>query len=133
MSIESGSYTALLTPYSDGGDKINFTSIAAMIDRNIDHRISGLYVGGSTAKTFLQSYDERVSVLQETAKLVQGRTRLIAQVGDMNSRTSHKLALSRPMPDMMRYRRSLRFISSTIRLNCWTITEPCPASRMCHL
>lgn len=92
MSIESGSYTALLTPYSDGGDKINFTSIAAMIDRNIDHRISGLYVGGSTAETFLQSYDERVSVLQETAKLVQGRTRLIAQVGDMNPRTSHKLA-----------------------------------------
>lgn len=92
MPIKSGLYAALLTPYSNGGETINNTSIEALVNHNIDQGIDGLYVGGSTAETYLQSYEERVNVIQTVAKMAKGRTSLIAQVGDINPRVCHQLA-----------------------------------------
>lgn len=92
MPIKSGSYTALLTPFSDDGTSINFTSLEALVQHNIDQGVDGLYVGGSTAETFLQSFDERVSVIQAVAKQAKGKVSIIAQVGDINPSVCHKLA-----------------------------------------
>lgn len=92
MPITPGSYTALFTPFSKSGETINKASLEALVNHNIDQEISGLYVGGSTAETYLQSYEERVFVLQSVAQYAKGRTSLIAQVGDINPRVCHQLA-----------------------------------------
>lgn len=92
MPIKSGSYTALLTPFEKGGEAINYTSLEALVNHIISLGIDGLYVGGSTAETYLQSYDERVKVLQSVAKFAKGKTSIIAQVGDINPKICHQLA-----------------------------------------
>lgn len=92
MPINPGSYTALLTPYSQNGEKISEASLEALINHIIDQGVDGLYAGGSTAETYLQSYEERVFVLEIVAKIAKGRTSLIAQVGDINPQVCHKLA-----------------------------------------
>jgi len=92
MPIKSGSYTALLTPFTDGGEAIDHAALEALVEHNIGHGVNGLYVGGSTAETYLQTYEERVSVLQAVAKQAKGRVSIIAQVGDINPSVCHKLA-----------------------------------------
>ena len=92
MPIYSGLYPALFTPFSNNGETINNSSIEALVNHNIAQGIDGLYVGGSTAETYLQTFEERVNVIEFTAKIAKGKTSLIAQVGDINPRVCYKLA-----------------------------------------
>lgn len=92
MPIKTGVYTALLTPFTEGGESIDYSTLEALIHHCLDQGVDGLYVGGSTAETYLQSYEERVEVLEFAARMAPDRRSLIAQVGDINPRVCHKLA-----------------------------------------
>ncbi|MBL4712481.1 MAG: N-acetylneuraminate lyase [Gammaproteobacteria bacterium] len=92
MPLNSGSYAALLTPYSNSRETINEDALEALVNHNIDQKVDGLYVGGSTAETFLQAFEKRVTILQTVARSANGRIPLIAQVGDLNPRVSNRLA-----------------------------------------
>lgn len=76
----AGVFSALITPFHDDG-RLNLDQLAPLAEFELAQGLHGFYVGGSTGEAFLQSADERKSVLVEFAKAVAGRAKLIAHVG----------------------------------------------------
>ncbi len=87
-----GFFAALPTPFSPDGDKIDAQPLAALVSRNLDAGLSGLYVGGSTGEAFLMSVEERQTVLRIAIEAADGRGTMIAHVGDPNPQVSARLA-----------------------------------------
>ena len=58
MKDLAGIYPALPTPMMANGD-INYASLRQMVDFEIAQGVDGLYVGGSTAESFLLTENER--------------------------------------------------------------------------
>ncbi|HIF9182370.1 TPA: N-acetylneuraminate lyase [Photobacterium damselae] len=92
MNIQ-GLYVATLTPFSTN-ESINFYDLQALVKFNCSSNLNGLYVGGSTAETFLCSIEERIDVLKAVAEAATGDKTLIAHVGDISTRNSEILARS---------------------------------------
>lgn len=92
MSIDiRGLYAATLTPFR-ADESVCMADLALLLAWNNTQPLDGLYVGGSTAETFLCSTEERIDVLDATASLADPRLKLIAHVGDISTRKSEKLA-----------------------------------------
>ena len=72
--------------------EIAHDALHALVARNFDAGLNGLYVGGSTGEAFLMSVDEREILLKATAKAANRRGTLIAHVGDLNPKVSAHLA-----------------------------------------
>jgi N-acetylneuraminate lyase len=80
MNTISGIFPALATPFNDDG-KINGKAIEQIVNINLEKGVSGFYVGGSTAESFLLSPEERKYALETTVKAVHGRAKVIANIG----------------------------------------------------
>ena len=92
MTDLTGYFAALPTPFTADGAMIAAEPLAALVARNLDAGLAGLYVGGSTGEAFLMSVEERETVLRVCADAAGGRGTLIAQVGDPNPQVSARLA-----------------------------------------
>lgn len=91
MKRFSGYYAALLTPFSKD-DSIAEDALGRLVRRNLECGLTGLYVGGSTGESFLQSPEERARVLAVVAEAGGGDGTLVAHVGDTNPAVSFRLA-----------------------------------------
>jgi N-acetylneuraminate lyase len=80
MNKISGVFPALVTPFTDDG-KINIKAIEQLVNVNLEKGVSGFYVGGSTAESFLQSPDERKFILEKVVKIIHGKAKIIANIG----------------------------------------------------
>ncbi len=78
-----GVYTALLTPFKDGG--INKKALGELVEYNISKGVTGFYVAGSTGEAFLLSEEERKQVYTTVAEKSAGRAKLIAHVGCLST------------------------------------------------
>ncbi|MCD4200512.1 dihydrodipicolinate synthase family protein, partial [Escherichia coli] len=67
-----GIMSALLTPV-DAEQKLDQDSLRRLTRFNIEQGIDGLYVGGSTGEAFVQSVQERESVLEIVADEAKGK------------------------------------------------------------
>jgi N-acetylneuraminate lyase len=76
----AGIFSAMVTPFADDGTP-DLGALTRLAEFQIAQGIQGFYVGGSTGEAFLQSPVERMQVLRELARIVNGRVRLIAHVG----------------------------------------------------
>ncbi len=85
-----GIYTALLTPFDRDG-KINEKELIRLIQHNINLGVDGFYVCGSTAEALMLTAEERKHIM-EIVKENAGNVKLIAHVGGISERDSHKLA-----------------------------------------
>lgn len=92
MSDLDGLYAALPTPFNKDGSEIARDALHALVARNFDAGLNGLYVGGSTGEAFLMSVGEREILLKATAEAANRRGTLIAHVGDLNPEVSARLA-----------------------------------------
>lgn len=92
MTDLKGYFAALPTPFTADGAMIAEEPLAALVARNLDAGLAGLYVGGSTGEAFLMSVEERETVLRVAADAAGMRGTLIAHVGDPNPRVSARLA-----------------------------------------
>ena len=86
-----GIFPALLTPF-DTEDKINFCSLKLLIERLLQQGVSGFYVDGSTAESFLLSVEERKSIITAAADYNQGKGAMIAQIGSIATKDAIDLA-----------------------------------------
>nr|MCD4242494.1 dihydrodipicolinate synthase family protein [Escherichia coli] len=86
-----GIMSALLTPV-DAEQKLDQDSLRRLTRFNIEQGIDGLYVGGSTGEAFVQSVQERESVLEIVADEAKGKLKLIAHVGCVSTNESQSLA-----------------------------------------
>ena len=80
----AGVISALITPFKADGS-LNLDMLGALAEFELALGVHGFYVGGSTGEAFLQTPDERTSVLREFAKTVKGRGKLIAHVGAIST------------------------------------------------
>ncbi len=81
MSIDfSGIYPALPTPMKAGGE-INLEALKKLVDFEIDQGVNGLYVGGSTAESFLLTEDERQKIAEIVLNQSAGRVKVIVHTG----------------------------------------------------
>ncbi|MEM6384406.1 MAG: N-acetylneuraminate lyase [Pseudomonadota bacterium] len=92
MQILSGYFAALPTPFTTDGSSIADRTVGDLVDHNLKAGLHGLYVGGSTGEAFLMTIEERARLLQLVAEASDGRTTLIAHVGDPNPAVSASLA-----------------------------------------
>ncbi|KRM75265.1 N-acetylneuraminate lyase [Secundilactobacillus collinoides] len=85
-------YAALMTSFNKD-NTINEQGTREMIRYNIDHNeVDGLYVGGSTGESFMQSTEERELVYKIAYEETAGKVDLIAQVGSVDVMEAKKLA-----------------------------------------
>lgn len=87
----SGYYAALLSPFSDDGQKIREDELGRLVRHVASQGLDGIYVGGSTGEAFLLSESERMRILAVSLEAAEGLT-AIAHVGDINPDVSLRLA-----------------------------------------
>lgn len=80
MDKFTGIFPAIITPFDDMG-KINPQMIEKIIDSCLEKGVSGFYVGGSTGESYLLSAEERKYLLEQVVKAVNGRVKIIANIG----------------------------------------------------
>ena len=86
--IFSGAATALVTPISHG--EIDFTSLDALIERQIAGGVSALVVGGTTGEAATLSDVERRDLYTYVKGRVRGRTKIILGTGTNDTRLAIK-------------------------------------------
>ena len=75
-----GIYPALPTPMAADG-RIDLAALKALTDFVIGQGVDGLYVGGSTAESFLLTEDERRSIAETVLTRAAGRVKVIVHTG----------------------------------------------------
>ncbi|MEG1001833.1 N-acetylneuraminate lyase [Clostridium sp.] len=87
-----GIYSALLVSFDKEGN-INEKGLREIVRHNIDNcKIDGLYVGGSTGENFMLSTYEKKKIFDIVVNEVNGKVKLIAQVGSVNLKEAVELA-----------------------------------------
>lgn len=91
MRIPGSIFAALLTPFNDD-ESLSLDGIGPLVDFVLGQGLDGLYVGGSTGESVLQSQDERASFLTELGNVAREKCTLIAHVGATSTAEATALA-----------------------------------------
>lgn len=91
MTVLAGLYAALATPFTED-DAIDFPSLERLLEVIMQQPLDGIYVGGSTGESLLQSTGEREAILNFVARRCGGKRRLVGHVGAISTRESQRLA-----------------------------------------
>lgn len=75
-----GIYPALPTPMTLSGE-VNFPALRNLVDYQIAQGVNGLYVGGSTAESFLLTENERMNIADTVLERAAGRVNIIVHTG----------------------------------------------------
>ncbi len=84
--IFRGCATALITPFSDG--RIDYQSLEAIIEGQIERGISALVIGGTTGEAATLSDFERYSIFEFCREKAAGRAKLIFGTGTNDTRAA---------------------------------------------
>lgn len=76
----SGAFTALATPFSASGD-VDDAALVRLVEYQIEGRISGIVVCGTTGETPTLSRAEREALVARVVEIVDGRCPVIAGAG----------------------------------------------------
>ena len=87
----SGLYTAILTPFSDGGRKIDFDAYLALVERQIAAGVQGIVPCGTTGESPTLSHSEHRELISRTVKHVQGRIQVLAGTGSNSTQEAIEL------------------------------------------
>ena len=75
-----GIYPALPTPMlADGA--VNYAGLERLVDFEIAQGVDGLYVGGSTAESFLLTEEERMKIAETVLRRADGKVKVIVHTG----------------------------------------------------
>jgi 4-hydroxy-tetrahydrodipicolinate synthase len=81
-----GAFTALVTPFSIGGESIDFPAYEQLLERQMAAGISGLVPCGTTGESPTLSDSEKFTLIQRAAEMAQGRCQVMAGVGTNDTR-----------------------------------------------
>ena len=91
MKRFQGVFPALVTPFTSEG-KVDGNAMEKLVKWNLDKGVSGFYVGGSTAESFLLSADERKYALEVVMNTVGNKADVIANIGMFSTEQGIDLA-----------------------------------------
>ena len=105
----SGIFPALVTPFDEKG-KINGCAIQNLIDHLIEQGVSGFYICGSSGESYLLSMAERKYLIDAVSEAINGRVKLIANIGMFATEHGIDLAEYAEKKGQMLFLPCLRFI-----------------------
>ena len=88
-----GSYTVMITPFTEGGESIDTAALARFLDWQLATGVPGMIVLGSTGEFLTVSDDERTQLVEATIGHIDGRIPVL--VGTMNAHTPNAVRYSR--------------------------------------
>ncbi len=84
-------YAALATPYTDA-DAVSEGCLRSLVRFVLRQGIDGMYVGGSTGESLMQTVEERRQAIGIVADEARGKAKLIGHVGAISTRDATSLA-----------------------------------------
>ena len=91
-----GTYTALITPFTADGEKVDWAALKQLVERQIDAGVEGLVPCGTTGESPTLSHDEHAEVIAkviEWAKAKNPKTVVIAGTG--SNSTAEAISLTK--------------------------------------
>ena len=86
-----GIIVATVTPFTKGGEFVDFDKVAPLAARMIKKGAAGLFPCGTTGEGLLCSTEERKTILEETLQGAGKKARVIAHTGAMDTATTIEL------------------------------------------
>jgi len=81
-----GTYTVLITPFTEGGDSVDLPALARLVEFQIAEGIDGLIPLGSTGEFLSVSREERTSIVECVVRTAAGRVPVLIGTGDEDTR-----------------------------------------------
>ncbi|MHB1219464.1 MAG: dihydrodipicolinate synthase family protein [Alphaproteobacteria bacterium] len=91
MALE-GVLSAIVTPFTPDGEKIDEKTLRGLIDRNIGDGVHGFVPAGGTGEFSVLSHDERRRLVEIVTDQVAGRVSVLAHTGATSSREAVALS-----------------------------------------
>jgi len=82
----SGCYTALVTPFTDDGDKVDYDGLERLVEFQIAGGVSGILAVGTTGESPTLTWEEHNEVIRQVTEKCKGRCQTIAGTGSNNTR-----------------------------------------------
>lgn len=86
-----GIISAMVTPFTKGGQYVDFEKVGPLAQHLVKGGASGLFVCGTTGEGLLLTNDERKEVLEEVIAEVGKQTQVIAHTGTIETATTIEL------------------------------------------
>ncbi len=85
-----GTYTALITPFKDGG--LDREAVRRLVDRQVDAGIDGLVAVGTTGESPTLAMDEHIEMVRLVIEAARGRVPVLAGTGANSTHEAIELA-----------------------------------------
>jgi len=82
----SGTFTALVTPFTEDGDAVDLAALDALVEAQIEGGVSGLVPCGTTGESPTLSDDEQLLVIKRVVEVAKGRVPVIAGTGSFSTK-----------------------------------------------
>ena len=84
-TVFNGVATALITPFTDFSDSVDFDGFGRLIDFQINNSADALVISGTTGESPVLTREEKISLFREAVKAADGRIPIIAGTGSNNT------------------------------------------------
>ncbi len=80
-AVFKGVATALITPFTDDAEKVDFSSFEGLVDFQIKNSADALVISGTTGESPVLTRDEKIAIFEKAVKTADGRVPIIAGTG----------------------------------------------------
>ena len=91
MPSFSGSYAAIVTPWTADGSKIDYDAFSRLIEWHIESGTDGIVPAGTTGESATLTHDEHDELVARTVQLVKKRCKVVAGAGSNATAETVKL------------------------------------------
>ncbi len=88
----SGSYVALVTPWTDDGSRIDFGALADLVEFHVENGTDGILPAGTTGESATLTHEEQRELMAKMVELVNGRAKVLAGAGSNSTTEAVSLA-----------------------------------------
>lgn len=82
----SGTFTALVTPFSKDGESVDLEALDALVAAQLDGGVAGLVPCGTTGEAPTLSDDEQLAVIRRVVAAARGRVPVVAGTGSFSTK-----------------------------------------------
>ncbi len=86
-----GVYTAIITPFTSGGNSVDYTAYRELVERQVAAGIAGVVPCGTTGESPTLSHEEHRELIRKTVEFVKGRIAVIAGTGSNSTSEAVRL------------------------------------------
>jgi 4-hydroxy-tetrahydrodipicolinate synthase len=84
----SGTWTAIVTPFSPDGDAVDVAALEALVEAQIEGGVTGIVPCGTTGESPTLTEEEQALVVERTVAAAAGRVPVIAGTGSFSTKKS---------------------------------------------